>query len=179
MPYPFNRSTHLTYLHEHTYINISVPNNTSFLTAAAADFLVFDPSRVYDILGPRLILSLEFEFDAISHEASVFITAHHQLLVSRVTAEIEPILSIDLDHNPPRLSHEAFEPALFAPIDAQLYQNLIWYDTAGGISNNRSEYRPGIYIVDPRTWLWTTVRNNFGYHVNGYDHLLIDSADDV
>lgn len=179
-PYHFNRTVAETYLTEATDANTNVPPNSFFELIASANFLVFDETLAYDILGPNPSLSLEFRRTSALHEAPVFVPGLNKLLVSQIGAGLEPMLIIELDQSPPYLAQLMFDPPLTAPLGGYYHNGLIWYSTAGGRLLDGSKYGPGIYTVDPSTWRATArLINCSGYCFNGCDDLVLDSKGDV
>ncbi|KAJ2994099.1 hypothetical protein NUW58_g1647 [Xylaria curta] len=159
-----------------TYESTSAPSEPTFQDISYADFLVWDTSVGFEILGPQPSVEFIFAVDNASHVGPVYAPTTNELYFSRLSLGFLPQLVIDLNQNPPTLSERVANPPIYAGTGGRFYKGLIYFSTIGGNSSLEGHsFRPGVYTLDPRTGKSNVIVNNYyGYYFNGVDDLEID-----
>ncbi|KAF7195700.1 Gluconolactonase [Pseudocercospora fuligena] len=190
LPYPFERGFAVdgNDPDNDTFIDTSVPSDTSFELVHNATFLVFDQERGLDILGssPRLERIFNTRNDSI-HEAPVYVPGLNVIIYSLPHQGIYEQQIINLNNTPPTIENYTTSPPVYAVNGGKYYQGEIYWALEASFPfpdpNNSSktiQQAPGIYKLNPYTNKTTTLINNyFGTLLNSPNDLFIDSRGDI
>ena len=113
------------------YRDTMVANDTSFDLVADAQFVVFDESRAWEILGDQPTYDFIFVVSTAVHEAPVFVPSLNKLWLSTLGQPpgTLPQLVVDLNADPPTLSEYLSDPPVYAPNGGTFYNGLIYWGT--------------------------------------------------
>jgi gluconolactonase len=189
MPPGFHRqsSTGGVFYSNDTFADTQVPCDASFDLVSKADFVLFDPERGGQILGPLPTLSSVFESrnDSI-HEGPVYVPLLDAIIFSLPHQGIYQQQIIHLNGSTPRIENYTTTPPVYAVNGGKYYNGKVYWAVEAGFSfpspHNASllSQRPGIYELDPSTGKVTTLLNNyFGQAFNSPNDLWLDSQGDI
>ena len=164
-----------------TFASTEVPEDDSFAAIADTNFLIFDHSRAYDLLGPDPSVDYMFKLSNGSHEAPVYVPDTNEFIFSRLEHRLLSQMVVSLNDDPPTLSEKRAIPPIYTPCGAKYYRGLVYYAVLGGDEDIEGRvYRPGLYTLDPWTWKSEVLLNNyFGYYFSGLNDLDIDEYGQV
>jgi hypothetical protein len=147
-----------------SFSQTSVPNDTSFSLVGKADFLVFDQQRGMAMLGSNPTYDKVFTVSDAVHEAPVYVPSLNKLFVSNLAPPagvLKPQLVIDLNNEPPTLSHFFSDPPVYAPNGGTFHNGLIYWGASGGnTSIGGIEQRAAVQTLDPHTNKTNVLLNN-------------------
>ncbi|EKG19757.1 Six-bladed beta-propeller TolB-like protein [Macrophomina phaseolina MS6] len=155
----------------------SMPGEPSFSHVTNASFIIWEPRRGLDILGPAAVVDFMFLLANVSHEAPVYSPLTNELYFSRLQSRFLPQLVVNLTADPPTLKERLASPPVYAATGARYSQGLIYYSTIGGDEDiDGRSFRPGIYTLNVTSGESTPLLNNYhGYYFNAADDLDIDA----
>ncbi|GMG14723.1 unnamed protein product [Aspergillus oryzae] len=178
LPYPFHRAAP-DGRNIPTYGDTEVPADASWKHISTADFIVFDESRATDVLGDSPSVDFVLSVDANHiHEGPVFVPTQNRIYFSELSTNL-PQFAIDLNQDPPSLSHFTADPPIYIPNGGFYHNNTVYFSVAGSNTSipGLGEQRPGIVTLDPATNKSTTLLNNYyGLTFTDCDDLIVDPA---
>ena len=160
-----------------SYASTSTPGDSSFGFASQATFLVFDPARGRQILGPSPTFDFMFSLPNLTHEGPVYVPDTNELYFARVKPGFLPQLVVNLSATPPTLSEKLADPPIYAGTGGR-YQNgeIIYATISGDGSLEGHSFRPGLYALNVKSGKSRTLLNNYyGYYFNSLDDMDIDA----
>ena len=160
-----------------SYASTSMPHDSSFGFVSEATFLVFDPVRGRQILGPSPIFDFIFSLPNLTHEGPVYVPDTNELYFARVKSGFLPQLVVDLSATPPTLLEKLADPPVYAGTGGR-YQNgeIIYATISGDGSLGGNSFRPGLYALDVKSGKSRTLLNNYyGYYFSSVDDMDIDA----
>lgn len=189
IPYPFERATasNGSDPENDTFVDTSVPSDSSFARLADSTFVVFDQERGLDILGiaPRLERIFNTRNDSI-HEAPVYVPGLNAIIFSQPHQGVYQQKIINLNGTEPIISNYTTTPPVYAVNGGKFYRGKIYWASEASFSfpsptnGSTIDQAPGIYELDPYTGEVTTLLNNyFGQQLNSPNDLVIDSRGDI
>jgi gluconolactonase len=189
LPYPFERATASNGIDpdNDTFVETSVPSDSSFIRLQHSTFVVFDQERGFDILGPSPKLERVFETrnDSI-HEAPVYVPVLNAIIFSLPHQGVYQQQIINLNGSKPTISNYTTNPPVYAVNGGKLYKGKIYWASEASFSfpspTNGSivNQTPGIYELDPYTGQVRTLLNNYyGQQLSSPNDLIVDSRGDI
>ena len=189
LPYPFIRATanNGSDPENDTFVDTSVPSDSSFAKAADATFVVFDRERGLDILGsaPRLERVFGTRNDSI-HEAPVYVPGLNAIIFSQPHQGVYQQQIINLNGTNPTISNYTTSPPIYAVNGGKYYKGKIYWASEASFSfpspadGSTIKQTPGIYELDPFTGKVRTLLNNYyGQQFSSPNDLIIDSRGDI
>lgn len=189
IPYPFERATasNGSDPENDTFVDTSVPSDSSFARLADSTFVVFDQERGLDILGiaPRLERIFNTRNDSI-HEAPVYVPGLNVIIFSQPHQGVYQQKIINLNGTEPTISNYTTTPPVYAVNGGKFYKGKIYWASEASFSfpspanGSIVDQAPGIYELDPYTGEVTTLLNNYyGQQLNSPNDLVIDSRGDI
>ena len=164
-----------------SYVSTSTPGDSSFGFVSEATFLVFDPVRGRQILGPSPVLDFIFSLPNLTHEGPVYVPDTNELYFARVKPGFLPQLVVNLSAIPPTLSEKLADPPVYAGTGGR-YQNreIIYATISGDGSLGGNSFRPGLYALDINSGKSRTLLNNYyGYYFSSLDDMDIDAQGQI
>ncbi|KAK8017820.1 riboflavin transporter MCH5 [Apiospora rasikravindrae] len=166
------------------YSQTVVPDDPSWSHVAESDFVVFDKTRGFEILGttPKLERSYIKMLNVI-HEAPIYVPHLNKLFT---TQDGPPgnltNIEIDLNVDPPTVKAFTTDPPVYQPTGGILHGNhIIWAVQGNNVSlPGGLKQRPGIVRVDPVTYKAEWLLNNYhGFFYGGLNDLTVGPDGDI
>ncbi|KAH8433834.1 uncharacterized protein LDX57_011470 [Aspergillus melleus] len=137
-------------------------------------FVIFDRERGLELLGSQPSVETVFHVSQDVHEAHVYLPDQNKLVFAELAVDQLPLLSVDLNHDPPVLSEFTTNPPVYVPNGAHYSDGLVWFGASGGNHSSGLEFKPSLQTWDSetnetKTWL----DNYFGYYFNTIDDLAV------
>jgi gluconolactonase len=189
LPYPFERSTASDGIDpdNDTFVDTSVPSDSSFARLQETTFVVFDQERGLDILGPDPKLERIFDSrnDSI-HEAPVYVPGLNAIIFSQPHQGVYQQKIINLNGTEATISNYTTNPPVYAVNGGKFYKGKVYWAAEASFSfpspTNGSiiDQTPGIYELDPCTGQVRTLLNNYyGQQLSSPNDLFVDSRGDI
>ena len=180
MPQGFNRTVLYTIGFNDYYPQTHVPDDPSFSTVANASFLVWDPARGPEILGPNPSVDSMFTLPLIGHEAPVYEPNLNLFFFSALDPATPSQYVVDLNQNPPTLSNRTANPPILLPTGATYHAGLIYISGSTSTSTNTTTFTPSINTLNASTGNTTPLFNNYyGYRFTTIDDLAFAPNGDI
>lgn len=189
LPYPFERATASDGVdpENDTFVETSVPSDSSFARLQDTTFVVFDQERGLDILGssPKLERVFDTRNDSI-HEGPIYVPGLNAIIFSQPHRGVYQQKIINLNGSEPTISNYTTNPPVYAVNGGKFYKGKIYWASEASFSfpspTNGSivDQTPGIYELDPYTGQVRTILNNYyGQQLSSPNDLIIDSRGDI
>lgn len=189
LPLPFERSTASNGIDpdNDTFVDTSVPSDSSFARLKGTTFVVFDQERGLDILGPDPKLERIFDTrnDSI-HEAPIYVPGLNAIIFSQPHQGVYQQKIINLNETEPTISNYTTSPPVYAVNGGKFYEGKVYWAAEASFSfpspTNGSivDQTPGIYELDPYTGQVRTLLNDYyGQQLSSPNDLFVDSRGDI
>ena len=164
-----------------SYASTLTPGDSSFGFVSEATFLVFDPVRGRQILGPSPIFDFMFSLPNLTHEGPVYVPDTNELYFARVKPGFLPQLVVNLSATPPTLSEKLADPPVYAGTGGRYKNGEIIYATISGDGSlGGNSFRPGLYALNVKSGKSRTLLNNYyGYYFSSMDDMDIDAKGQI
>lgn len=189
LPYPFGRATASDGVdpENDTFVETSVPSDSSFASLSEATFVVFDQERGLDILGPNPRMERVFETrDDSIHEAPVYVPGLNAIIFSQPHQGVYQQKIINLNGTRPTISNYTTNPTVYAVNGGKFHKGKIYWASEASFSfpsptnGSTIDQTPGIYELDPYTGRVRTLLNNYyGQQLSSPNDLFVDSRGDI
>jgi gluconolactonase len=189
LPYPFERSTASNGIDpdNDTFVNTSVPSDSSFARLQETTFVVFDQERGLDILGPDPKLERIFDTRGDSiHEAPVYVPGLNAIIFSQPHQGVYQQKIINLNGTEPTISNYTTSPPVYAVNGGKFYKGKVYWAAEASFSfpspanGSIIDQTPGIYELDPYTGQVRILLNNYyGQQLSSPNDLFVDSRGDI
>ena len=177
MPQGFRRTILYTIGFNDHYSQTYVPEDPTFVNVANASFLVWDPARGSEILGPNPEVDFMFTIPPVSHEAPVYEPNLNLLFFSALQANHSSQYVVDINENPPTMSNRTSNPPINLPTGATFSNGLIY--TSGSTTTN-GVFTASINSLNASTGEAALILNNyFGYKFTTIDDLAFAPNGDI
>ena len=164
-----------------SYASTLTPGDSSFGFVSEATFIVFDPVRGRQILGPSPTFDFMFSLPNLTHEGPVYVPDTNELYFARVKPGFLPQLVVNLSATPPTLSEKLADPPVYAGTGGRYKNGEIIYATISGDGSlGGNSFRPGLYALDVKSGKSRTLLNNYyGYYFSSMDDMDIDAKGQI